>query len=98
MWMPLRRPHPRKKGRLGDAPWWVWIGGLLGAFYVGVAIYATPKLGVATLIAAVIAGQTIASVVIDQYGWVGVKEQHVTPGRIAGIVLVAAGVMLVRYF
>lgn len=85
-------------GRLGDAPWWVWIGGLLGAFYVAVAIVATPKLGVAALLSAVIAGQTIAGVVVDQFGWVGVPERHLSPGRIAGIVLVAAGVMLVRYF
>ncbi|MHB8644107.1 MAG: DMT family transporter, partial [Gaiellaceae bacterium] len=57
-----------------------------------------PKLGAATLIAAVVAGQTVASVVVDQYGWVGFKVHHASPGRIAGIVLVGAGVALVRFF
>jgi transporter family-2 protein len=85
-------------GRIGDAPWWVWIGGLLGAFYVAGSIFAAPRLGAALLIAAVVAGQTAASVVIDQYGWVGFKEEHITAGRIAGVLLVAAGVALVRVF
>ena len=85
-------------GRLGEAPWWVWIGGLLGAFYVAGSIVAAPKLGAALLIAAVVAGQTAASVVIDQYGWVGFKEHHVSAGRIAGVALVGAGVALVRVF
>jgi transporter family-2 protein len=85
-------------GRIADAPWWVWIGGLLGAFYVAGSIFAAPKLGAALLIAAVVAGQTAASVVIDQYGWVGFKEEHISAGRIAGVLLVAAGVALVRVF
>jgi bacterial/archaeal transporter family-2 protein len=93
----VRRPVP-SVGKLGDAPWWVWIGGLLGAFYVAGSIYAAPKLGAALLIAAVVAGQTAASVVIDQYGWVGFEEQHISAGRVAGVLLVAAGVTLVRVF
>jgi bacterial/archaeal transporter family-2 protein len=40
----------------------------------------------------------VASVVIDQYGWVGFEEQHISAGRVAGVVLVAAGVTLVRVF
>jgi transporter family-2 protein len=93
----VRNPWP-SLARLGDAPWGVWIGGLLGAFYVAGSIYAAPKLGAALLIAAVVAGQTIASVVIDQYGWVGFREQHITAGRVVGVALVAAGVTLVRVF
>ena len=44
-------------GRLGDAPWWVWVGGALGAFYVAASIVSAPKLGAATLVALVVAGQ-----------------------------------------
>jgi bacterial/archaeal transporter family-2 protein len=93
----VRKAYP-STSRLGDAPWWVWIGGLLGAFYVVVAIVAAPKLGAAALLSSVVAGQMIASVVVDEYGWVGFPERHISPGRIAGIVLVGSGVALVRYF
>jgi len=91
------RPYPSAH-RLGSAPWWVWIGGLLGAFYVVGSIVTAPKLGAATLIALVVAGQTVASLLIDQFGWVGFAERHVTPGRVAGMLLVLGGVTLVRVF
>jgi bacterial/archaeal transporter family-2 protein len=84
--------------RLGAAPWWVWVGGALGAFYVAASIVTAPRLGAATLIAVVVAGQALASLVVDHFGWVGFEPKHVTAGRVAGMALVAAGVALVRIF
>jgi transporter family-2 protein len=91
------RPLP-SGDRLAGAPWWVWMGGLLGSFYVVGAVVTAPRLGAATLIALVVAGQALASVLVDHFGMVGFKEQHATPGRIAGMALVVAGVTLVRVF
>jgi transporter family-2 protein len=93
----VRKPLP-SLARLGHVPWWVWIGGLLGAFYVAGSIVTAPKLGAVTLAAAIVFGQTLASVLVDQFGWVGFKEQHASPGRLVGVVLVATGVVLVRAF
>jgi len=93
----VSRPLP-SWGRLGDAPWWVWLGGALGAFYVVGSIVAAPKLGAATLIGLVVAGQSLASLVVDHFGWVGFETKHVTPGRLAGMALVGVGVALVRIF
>jgi len=84
--------------RLGSAPWWVWVGGLLGAFYVVGVIVSAPRLGAVALIAAVVAGQSVCSVLADQFGWVGFREHAATPGRLAGLALVFAGVALVRIF
>jgi bacterial/archaeal transporter family-2 protein len=83
--------------RAGDAPWWVWIGGLLGAFYVLGSIVTAPKLGAATLVALILAGQAIASLLIDHYGWVGFDEQPITVLRVVGVLLLAGGVALVRF-
>ena len=33
-----------------SAPWWMYLGGLLGAFYVCASVVLTPRLGVATTI------------------------------------------------
>jgi len=93
----VRKPLP-SLARLGDVPWWVWIGGLLGAFYVAGSIVTAPKLGAVTLAAAIIFGQTATSVLVDQFGWVGFKEHHATPGRLVGVALVGVGVVLVRAF
>ena len=82
--------------RASEAPWWVWIGGLLGAIYVFGAIVSAPRLGAVTLIAAIFAGQAVASLVIDHYGWVGLPEHAISPARLAGIALLAVGLALVR--
>ena len=84
--------------RIGAAPWWAWIGGFLGAFYVFGSIVTAPRLGAVTLFAAVLAGQALASLLIDHFGWVGFPEHTIGPGRLLGVALLAAGVMLVRLF
>jgi transporter family-2 protein len=83
-------------GRIGHAPWWVWLGGALGAFYVVCTIVSAPRLGAATLIALVVAGQGLASLAVDHFGWVGFEPRHVSAGRVIGMALVGAGVALVR--
>lgn len=82
-------------GHVGRAPWWALVGGLLGAAYVFVAIEAVRTLGASGLTAVVITGQLVISVVIDRFGLLGIAKQHVSGGRILGLVLLAAGVALV---
>jgi len=84
--------------KLAGAPWWVWVGGVLGAFYVVVTVVSAPRVGAATLIAALVAGQMVASLVVDHFGWVGFPVHHVSAGRVVGLVLLFAGVLLVRLF
>jgi transporter family-2 protein len=80
----------------GGLPWWAWVGGLLGAIYVVSTIVVIPKLGAATLIALVVAGQMLTSLVLDHFGAFGLQEQGVTVWRAAGAVLLVAGVVLIR--
>ncbi|HWX45685.1 MAG TPA: DMT family transporter [Solirubrobacteraceae bacterium] len=80
---------------LSRPPWWAFIGGLLGATYVTVAILTVRTLGVSALTAAVIAGQLTIAVVIDRFGLLGVARQPIGPQRIVGLVLLVIGVALV---
>ena len=84
--------------KVAAAPWWVWIGGFLGAFYVLGSVVTAPRLGAVTLFTLILAGQAIASLLVDHFGWVGFPEHAITPGRLAGVALVSAGVALVRIF
>jgi transporter family-2 protein len=84
-------------GQITGGPWWVWLGGLLGAFYVLGSVVTAPKLGAAVLFAFILAGQAIASLAVDHFGWVGFEENAATPGRLLGMALVAAGVAAVRF-
>jgi bacterial/archaeal transporter family-2 protein len=80
---------------IGQAPWWAFIGGLLGAVYVTVALVAVRTLGASALTAAVITGQLAISVVIDRFGLLGITKHAVTAPRVAGLVLLVVGVLLV---
>jgi transporter family-2 protein len=84
-------------GRFGAVPWWAWLGGAVGAGYVASTVAAAPRLGALNLFAAVIFGQLLCSVLLDQFG-VLYREHGLNPGRIAGVVLLGAGVALVRFF
>ncbi len=81
-----------------DLPWYAWIGGLYGAVFVVIAAWAVPRLGVASTITLMVAGQLLLSLVLDHFGAFGVPRQPVSLGRIAGVVLVISGVVLVRRF
>lgn len=77
-------------------PWYAWVGGVYGALYVGIAAYAAPRLGLASLITIGIAGQIVMALWLDHVGAFGLLRQPVGPMRIAGALLVVAGVVLVR--
>lgn len=76
--------------------WWHWTGGLLGATYVALTIVLAPRLGAATMIAAIVAGQMLMSLVLDEYGLVGFPLHPITAGRVVGALLVIAGVALIQ--
>ncbi len=81
-----------------DAPPIAWAGGLFGAFFVTAAVLLVPRMGVAMTFSALIAGQMIVTLIIDHYGLLGVPVKEVSLARIAGILLIATGVILIRKF
>ena len=81
-----------------DAPAIAWLGGLLGAFFVTAAVTLVPRLGVAMTFSLIVAGQMIVTLFIDHFGLLGVPVKEVSFARVAGIVLVATGVVLIRRF
>ena len=81
-----------------DAPAIAWVGGLLGAFFVAAAVTLVPRLGVAMTFSLIIAGQMVVTLIIDHFGLLGVPEKAVSIPRVAGILLITAGVVLIRRF
>lgn len=85
-------------GRLGEAralPLQYLTGGLLGAVYVTTVLITVRELGAGGVTAATIAGQLTTSLVVDQFGLLGVERHPVTPTRVLGVLLLAVGVLLV---
>ncbi|MDX6551264.1 MAG: bacterial/archaeal transporter family-2 protein [Gaiellales bacterium] len=80
---------------LGGVRWYYLTGGLLGVVFVSTLLVTVRSLGASGILAAGLVGQMSASVAIDRFGWLGVERTAVTPFRMAGIALVAAGAWLV---
>ncbi|HEU4569188.1 MAG TPA: DMT family transporter [Gemmatimonadales bacterium] len=91
----LRVPLPGV-GAAARLPWWQWSGGLLGALYIFASVILAPRLGAATLVSAIVAGQMMTSLVLDHFGLVGYATHPVSPGRLVGAVMVVAGVILLQ--
>jgi transporter family-2 protein len=85
-------------GQVGEARGlqWYWLtGGILGAAYVTTVLVTVRTLGAGPVVAATIAGQLTASMVVDQFGLLGVAKDPITVGKIIGVVLLALGVYLI---
>jgi transporter family-2 protein len=96
MTLVLRLPWPSLSA-LAQAPWWAWLGGLLGAILVFLAIVLAEQLGAAVMVALIITGQMIVSLLLDHYGLVGYTRNTLSPVRIIGTVMLLSGVFLIRY-
>lgn len=83
-------------GTVARLPWWAWSGGLFGAVLIGFAVLLVPRLGAATFIAPLVAGQMLASVAFDQFGWLGLAQRSIDLPRLLGMALLVAGVVLMR--
>lgn len=81
--------------RLFSIPPQYYLGGMMGALFVGSSIYMIPRLGATTMMAAFVTGQLLSSIVIDHHGWFNLPVYPVTTTRILGIILLFGGLFLV---
>ena len=75
--------------------WYYLTGGVLGAIYVTTVLVTVRSLGAGPVVAATIAGQLSASLVVDQLGVLGVERDPITVTKVVGVVLLTAGVYLI---
>jgi transporter family-2 protein len=92
------RPDLPSMAVMRSGPWWIWTGGLIGAVYVAVSLNIAQRLGATTLVAVVVLGQMAAALIVDHFGLLGLAEHPVSLLRILGVVLLIAGVALIRLF
>lgn len=83
---------------LKDAPSYAWLGGILGAFYVTVIVLAYPKIGPGLMFGLVVAGQMLISMLMEHFQLMGTQPQPISIGRVAGMLLIVGGVILMKKF
>jgi transporter family-2 protein len=88
--------RPAHVDRLGQVPWWGWLGGLCGATYVTSVFLSIPEIGVAPTMALTVAGQQVASVFVDRHGLLRLPRRPITRTRLAGVLTLLAGVALIQ--
>lgn len=79
-----------------QAPWWAWIGGLLGSFLVVSSLILAQRLSAALLFALMVAGQIGCGLILDHFGMLTYDEQSLSAGRLMGAALVVGGVILIQ--
>ncbi|MEM7618468.1 MAG: DMT family transporter [Pseudomonadota bacterium] len=79
---------------VSELKWWMLSGGLLGAVFVTVSIYIVPHLGVATMIALLIAGQLVAAAILDHFGVLSPAANPINLQKFIGLSLLALGAII----
>lgn len=79
-----------------DYPWWMWMGGLCGATIVFSNAWLVPKVGVGVFSMALLVGQLALSMLMEHNGWLGAPRKRITWPQVVGILMMLAGVALIR--
>ena len=79
-----------------EYPWWMWTGGLCGAIIVFGNAWLVPKVGVGVFSMALLVGQLALSMLMEHNGWLGAPRKRITWPQALGILLMLAGVALIR--
>lgn len=92
----LLRPDTPSWSAISATPIWASLGGLIGVIYVIAGMTLAPRLGAATFIATVVAGQMAMALVLDHYGLLGFPRRPVEMSRVFGAAIVIGGVLTMQ--
>ena len=95
VYLVLMRASWPTTGLLRSVPPVNWAGGLFGAAYVAASALLAPRLGSAPMLALLIGGQLLMSLLLDHFGWIGFATHEMNLWRVVGAVLLVAGVVLI---
>ncbi|MDD4168997.1 MAG: DMT family transporter [Desulfotomaculaceae bacterium] len=88
--------------RLGDgcladysrAPWFTYLGGILGVLIIYGVVLVMPKVGVAPATTAILVGQVFTAGLVDHFGLFGMQKIPFSLWNIVGTILMAGGAWL----
>ncbi len=84
--------------KLAQVPWWAWLGGLLSIGSTVTGITLAHRLGSGVFTGVSVTASLVTSVIIDNYGWIGFKVHPLSVPRVAGCILMVAGLWLIGRF
>lgn len=88
----ILRWRPRIERPDGEAnPWWMWVGGVLGALFVLGNAALVPQIGTGLTVVATLLGSMLGSLLIDH-----MRGARVQLRQVVGIAVILIGVVLIR--
>ncbi len=91
--------HPKfqlKRDNNKHNPWWMWIGGVIGAIFVLGNVYLVPIIGTGLAVVIVLVGLMIGSLLIDQFGLFDSKRNPITLAQVLSLLVMIVGVTIIR--
>jgi transporter family-2 protein len=91
--------HPRLVLTRPDAapnPWWMWVGGPIGALFVLGNVYLVTAVGTGLAVIIVLIGMMAGSLVIDQFGWFHLPRRPIRLAQLASLLVMIGGSALIR--
>jgi transporter family-2 protein len=83
---PLKEVHPL-----------LLTAGVMGASLVFAIAWLIPQAGAGPVMITLLAGQVIGGLIMSHFGWLGSPVQPITVAKVAGVVIMIAGVTLATY-
>lgn len=77
-------------------PWWMWMGGFLGATVVYGTALLGPIVGTGMTVVLMLLGMMTASLLIDTLGLLGANRRRVSWVQVLGLVVIIVGVVMIR--
>lgn len=87
--------EPHYSLNLFTAPRWQLTGAFFGVVYMLVVVFAMPRLGAAATTVAVISGQLLMSLLIDNFGWFNNAVIPLDGSRFAALLLLAIALFFI---
>jgi transporter family-2 protein len=96
MWVVLTRAQLPALSAFRTAPAYGYLGGVIVGSYVLAITFLAPRLGVGNAICFIVTGQILAAITIDHFGLFGSIVAVLSWRRVAGVLLMIAGLFLAK--
>ena len=80
----------------GLAEWYLYAGGVLGIVILAAPIFLIPRIGATSTLTALVLGQLLLALVLDQFGLFGLPKIEINLIRVVGLILVVVGALLIK--
>ena len=77
-------------------PWWMWLGGIVGAVSVCGTAWLLPQMGAGVFFMLLLIGQIVQGLCMEWRGWLGAAAHRISAAQVVGVLLMVAGILILK--